>query len=128
MGSHSTVQILGHIVRDPNVKHLANNTALAKFTVAVNRRWTDHNGNRQEEASFVDCEAWAGVAETIGQYLRKGDPIYLVGRLKQDTWEQDGRSHSKLKVVCEHFQFVGGREERQDQLTLAEVVEEDMPF
>ena len=108
MGSHSNVTILGNLTRDPEVKHMDGGQVLTKLSVAINRRWKDRNDQKQEEVTYVDCEAWGRTGETIAQWVGRGDPIYIVGRLKLDRWKDaEGKGRSKLFVVIEHFQFVG---------------------
>jgi single-strand DNA-binding protein len=84
--------------------------AVANLGVAVNRRYKGQDGETKEEVTFVDCEAWGRTAEVISQYLTKGRPIFIEGRLKLDQWQdKDGGNRSKLKVVVENFQFVDSR-------------------
>lgn len=107
------VFISGNLTRDPELRDV-NGTELARFSVAVARKWRDKNGEQQKEVSYVDCTAWGKTAATIGQYFTKGKPILIEGRLKQETWTgQDGAKRSKLGIVVESFQFVpdGGRGE-----------------
>lgn len=136
--NYNKVLLLGNITRDPELRHTPSNTAVAAFGLAVNRQWKDAGGQEQKEVTFVDCEAWGRTAEVINQYLRKGSPIFLDGRLKLDQWQdKEGNNRSKLKVVVESFQFVGGRESdngtakpattaRQGEFT--PVSDEDVPF
>ncbi len=100
------VTIAGNLTRDPQVRFLANENAVAQLGVATNRRWKDKDGNLKEEATFVDCEAWGRTAELIGQHFTKGSAIYLEGRLKLDSWEKDGQKHYKLKVIVDEVKFV----------------------
>lgn len=95
----------GNLTRDPEVKFLPNNTAVCKLTIAINRTWKDAGGEKKQETTFVDCEAWGKTAEMIGQYCTKGSEMYVQGRLKLDTWEKDGQKHSKMKVVIENMQL-----------------------
>ena len=84
---------------------------MANIGLAMNRQYQTRDGERREETTFVDCEAWGRQAEVMAQYLSKGRPVFIQGRLKLDTWQdQQGQNRSKLKVVVENFQFVGGRE------------------
>jgi single-strand DNA-binding protein len=80
--------------------------------LAINRRWKGQNGEDREETTFVDCSAFAKTAEVINQYFTKGKPIFIEGRLKFDSWEdkQGGGKRSRLTVVVENFQFIGGRD------------------
>ena len=110
MANFNRVILLGNLTRDPQLRYLPNNTAVCEFGLAVNRRWRDADGNMREETCFVDVSAFGRQAETINQYMAKGRPILIEGRLKFDSWTaQDGSKRSKLSVVAERFQFVGPR-------------------
>lgn len=104
------VFIAGNLTRDIDLRHTSGNIAVAQIGLAVNRKWRDKDGQDKEETTFVDCEAWGKTAETMAKYLVKGKPVFIEGRLKLDQWEKDGQRHSKIKVVVESFQFVGGRD------------------
>jgi len=111
---------MGNLTRDPEVRYTPKGTAIAKLGLAVNRRWTTETGEAKEEVTFVDVEVWGRQAETVGQYLSKGKPIFVEGRLRLDSWDdkESGQKKSKLKVVCERFQFIGapgGRQEFKDE-------------
>ena len=110
MANLNRVILAGNLTRDPQLSHTPSNTAVCKFGLAINRKWTDRNTNQQrEDTTFVDCTAFARQGETINQYLTKGSPILLEGRLQYSTWTgQDGQKKSKLEVVVESFQFLGG--------------------
>lgn len=111
MASFNRVIIMGNLTRDPQLKYLPNNTAVCEFGLASSRRYKDRDGQMQEEVCFVDVACFGRSGETINQYMSKGRPILVEGRLKFDSWTaQDGSKRSKLSVVCENFQFVGGRE------------------
>src|SRR3954463_10829271 len=113
MASFNQVILLGNLTRDPQLRHIpASNTAVTDFGIACNRRFKGQNGEDREEVTFVDCSAFAKTAELISQYFTKGKPIFIQGLLKLDTWEdkQGGGKRSKLSVVVEQFQFVGGRD------------------
>lgn len=103
------VAIGGNLTRDVDVKYTQNNKAVASFGIAINSRYKAADGTPKEETTFVDCEAWGATAETIGKFFTKGKPIYVVGRLKTDTWQdkETGANRSKMKVVVDSFQFVG---------------------
>jgi single-strand DNA-binding protein len=111
------VIIAGNLTRDPAVKFLASGTATADFGLAVNRKWRDKDGQQQEEVTFLDIEAWGKTAELVGQYLSKGRSCLVEGRLRLDQWEDQktGQKRSKLKVVAESVQFLGGREEARKE-------------
>lgn len=112
MANFNKVLLMGNLTRDPQLRYLPNQMAVAEFGLAVNRRWKGPNGEDREEVTFVDCTAWGKQAETINQYCQKGKGIFIEGRLKFDTWEdkQGGGKRSKLTVVVENFQFIGGRD------------------
>jgi len=109
-GSFNKVLLLGNLTRDPELKHLPSEQAVANIGLAVNRRFKTREGESREETTFVDCEAWGRTAEVMSQYLQKGRPVFIEGRLKLDTWQdRDGGNRSKLRVVIENFQFVDSR-------------------
>lgn len=102
----------GNLTRDPEMKYLSEN-ALCKFGMALNRRFRD-----KEEVTFLDIEAWGKTAELVGQYLTKGSPVLIEGRLRQDNWEaQDGSKRSKLVIVADSVHFVGGKTETSPERT-----------
>jgi single-strand DNA-binding protein len=108
MASFNRVILAGNLTRDPELRYTPKGTAVAQFTLAVNRTWKSEAGESKEEVSFIDVEAWSRQGEVIAQYMRKGRPLLVEGRLKQDTWE-DKTTHqkqSKLKVVLESFSFI----------------------
>lgn len=109
-GSYNKVLLMGNLTRDIELRHLpTSNTAVANIGLAVNRRFRTAEGENREETTFVDCEAWGRTAETMSQYLRKGRPVFIEGRLKLDQWQdKDGGNRSKMKVVVESFQFIDG--------------------
>ena len=114
MSSYNRVVLMGHLTRDPEVKFLPSGTTVANFSIAMNERYTDRDGNLQEKATFVECEAWNRSAEIIGDYFAKGMPIHLEGRLQLDQWENDeGEKRSKLKVRVDRFTFVGKKEDNE---------------
>ena len=108
MSSFNKVILMGNLTRDPELRYTPSGTAIAKIGMAVNRKWRNEAGELQEEVSFIDVDAFGKQAETIGQYLKKGNPIFLEGRLRQDQWEdkQTGQKRSQLKVVLENFRFL----------------------
>jgi len=106
-GSYNKVLLMGNLTRDVEVRHTSGNQAVANLSIAVNRKFKTQSGESREEVTFVDCEAWGRTAEVMAQYLSKGRPVFIEGRLKLDQWEgKDGSKQSKLRVVVENFQFV----------------------
>lgn len=106
-GSLNRVFLMGNLTRDVEIRHTPQNTAVGSFGLAVNRKYRTQDGQTHEEVTFVDCDAWGRQAEVMAQYLKKGRPVLIEGRLKLDQWQdQQGNKRSKLKVVVEGFQFV----------------------
>ena len=107
--SYNKVLLMGNLTRDVEIRYLPKtNTAVAKIGLAVNHRFRTQSGEDREEVTFVDCEAFGKTAETMGQYLKKGRPVFIEGRLKLDQWDdkQSGEKRSKMKVVVEEFRFI----------------------
>ena len=113
MPNFNKVILMGNLTRDPEVKYTSSGTAIAKLGMAINRYWRNQDGQQQEETTFVDVDAFGRQAETIGQYLKKGRPIMVEGRLKLDQWDdkQTGQKRSKMGIVLENFQFLDSRGE-----------------
>jgi single-strand DNA-binding protein len=109
MASFNKVILVGNLTRDPELRYTPKGTAIAKIGVAVNRVWTNEAGEKKEEVTFVDVDVFGRTAENVGQYMRKGRPILIEGRLKLDQWDdkQTGQKKSKLSVVAETVQFLG---------------------
>ena len=112
MPNLNKVMLMGNLTRDPEIKYTPKGTAIAAFTIATNRKYTLETGEKREEVTFVDVEAYGKQAEVIGEYVKKGRPIYAEGRLKMDQWDDKatGQKRSKMKVVLEAFEFLGTRE------------------
>jgi single-strand DNA-binding protein len=111
MANFNKVYLMGNLTRDPEMRVTPKGTAICQFGLAVSRSWKDESGQVREEATFVDIEAWGKQGETISKYCTKGRPLFVEGRLRFDQWEDktSGQKRSKLKVVLENFQFIGGR-------------------
>jgi single-strand DNA-binding protein len=111
MANVNKVILIGNVTRDVEVKTTPKGTAVAGITLAVNRNYKTDSGEKREEVTFVDVELWGRVAEIAGQYVKKGNPLYVEGRLKQDSWEDkdSGQKRTKLKVVAENIQLLGSR-------------------
>ncbi len=109
MASFNKVILMGNLTRDPELRYTPKGTAIAKIGVAVNRVWTNEAGEKKEEVTFVDVDVFGRTAENVGQYMRKGRPILIEGRLRLDQWEdkQTGQKKSRLGVVAETVQFLG---------------------
>lgn len=102
-------QVAGNLTRDPELKALPSGSQVVSFSVATNRKWTDKNGEKQEQTEFHNCTAFGKTAETIAKYFSKGKPIYVEGRLQTRSWEKDGVKHYRTEVVVDTFQFMGDR-------------------
>ncbi len=112
MASFNKVILAGNLTRDPELRYTPKGTAVARITLAVNRVYSSgEGGEKKEEVSFVDVDVWGRQAEVISQYMKKGRPLLVEGRLKQDTWEDKNtkQKQSKLKVVLESFSFIDSR-------------------
>ncbi len=109
MPSYNKVILIGHLTQDPDLRVTPNGLSICKFGIAMNRVFFTANGDKHEEVTFVDVDSFGRVADSIAKYLTKGRAIHIEGRLKLDTWQtQHGERRSKLCVVCENFQFIGG--------------------
>ena len=112
MNSYNKVIITGNLTRDPEMKTTPTGVEIASFCLALNRMFKNQAGEAVEETAFVDGTAFGKQAELIGNWMGKGRPMLLEGRLKQDTWQNnDGKNRSKLTVVCEKFHFMDSKQD-----------------
>lgn len=118
MASFNRVIMVGNLTRDPELRYIPSGTAVADIGLAINDK-VKKGDEWVEETVFVDVTLWARTAEVAAQYLSKGSPVLIEGRLKLDTWEKDGQKRSKLKVVGERLQMLGSRKERDDEYSQA---------
>jgi single-strand DNA-binding protein len=109
MASYNRVILVGNVTRDPELRYIPSGTAVTDLGLAVNDRRKNPSGEWVEETTFIDVTLWARQAEVAGEYLSKGSSVLIEGRLKLDTWEKEGQKHSKLKVIGERMQMLGGR-------------------
>ena len=111
MASFNKVILMGNLTRDPEVRYTPKGSAVADIGLAVNRVYSTDNGEKREETTFVDVTLWGRTAEIAGEYLKKGRPVLIEGRLQLDSWDdkQSGQKRSKLKVIGESMQLLGGR-------------------
>jgi single-strand DNA-binding protein len=109
MASFNKVILMGNLTRDPELRYTPKGTAIAKVGLAVNRVWTNEAGEKKEDVTFIDVDVFGRTAENVGQYMRKGRPILVEGRLKLDQWDdkQTGQKRQRLGVVAETVQFLG---------------------
>ena len=119
MANFNKVILAGNLTRDPELRYTPKGTAVARITLAINRTYGggEGGGEKKEEVSFVDVDVWGRQAEVISQYMKKGRPLLVEGRLKQDTWEDKNtkQKQSKLKVVLESFSFITANSSRADK-------------
>lgn len=109
MASFNKVILLGNVTRDPELRYISSGTAVTDIGLAVNDRRKNAQGEWVEETTFVDVTLWGRTAEVAGEYVSKGSPLLIEGRLKLDQWEKDGKKNSKLRVVCDRMQLLGAR-------------------
>ncbi len=114
MANLNKVMLIGNLTRDPELRVTPKGTAICTFSLAVNRKFKDDSGGEREEVTYIDIEAWGKSGENISKYCTKGRPLFVEGRLRLDQWEDKNtkEKRSRMKVVCENFQFLGsGRAE-----------------
>lgn len=140
MRGYNRVVLIGNLTRDPELIYTQKGTAIGSFGLAINRGWTDANGEKKEDVTFVDVKAFGKTAETIGQYMKKGAPMLVEGRLGVESWEdkQTSQKRSKTLVVVEQFTFLGGgraadpKQAAEPKITAADVPgadqNDDVPF
>jgi single-strand DNA-binding protein len=111
MSSLNKVLLIGNLTRDPEVGYTPKGTAIAEIGLAVNRVYSGDDGEKKEEVTFIDVTLWGRQAEVAQEYLRKGQPVFIEGRLQLDTWQdkQSGQKRSRLHVVAESMQMLGNR-------------------
>ena len=110
MANLNKVKLIGNLTRDPELRVTPKGTAICTFSIAVNRKFKDDSGGEREEVTYVDIEAWGKSGENISKYCTKGRPLFVEGRLRLDQWEDKTtkEKRSRMKVVLENFQFLGG--------------------
>ena len=110
MANLNKVMLIGNLTRDPELRVTPKGTAICTFSIAVNRKFKDDSGGEREEVTYVDIEAWGKSGENIAKYCTKGRPLFVEGRLRLDQWEDKTtkEKRSRMKVVLENFQFLGG--------------------
>ena len=109
MASYNRVILVGNLTRDPELRYVPSGTAVTEVGLAVNDRRKNASGEWVDETTFVDVTLWGRTAEIASEYLNKGSSVLIEGRLKLDTWEKDGKKNSKLRVVGERMQMLGGK-------------------
>ena len=111
MANLNKVFLLGNVTRDPEIRYTPKGSAVCDLGIAVNRNYTTDSGEKREEVTFVDVTLWGRTAEVAGEYVKKGRPVFVEGRLQMDTWDdkQTGQKRTRLRVVAENMQMLGGR-------------------
>ena len=121
------VMVKGRLTRDPEIRYLPSGTQVTSFSVAVNRRFKDKDGNWEEEAYFFDVETFGGLAERLGKQLSKGNQILLEGSLRQDRWEnQAGEKRSKIKIVAERVELISKPTQYKNDPIVPPIDDEDL--
>lgn len=115
MAGYNKVILIGNMTRDLELTYSSSGMGIGKGGLAINRKWKGQDGQMKEEVSFIDFTVFGKSAETIAQYVKKGNPLMLEGRLKLDQWEKDGQKRSKLGVIAENFQLLGNKPESKPQ-------------
>ena len=149
MSSFNRVILMGNLTRDPEIRQTQSGTSICRFAIAVNRSFSSPDGSMRDETCFVDIDSFGRTAENISKYFSRGKPILVEGRLRQDSWEdKQGQKRTKLVVVLERFEFVGGSRDssvsggydgnseyapspartRQQSVAPQDELEDDVPF
>jgi len=110
MASFNRVLLIGNLTRDPELRYIPSGTAVASFSIAVNRNYKLPSGEKKEDTTFVRIVVWGRMGEVCSEYLRKGSPVFIEGRLQSRSWEgQDGQKRSTVEVIAQAVQFLGSR-------------------
>jgi len=117
---------MGNLTRDPTLAYTTTQCAVAEFGLAVNRKFRRDDGSKGEEILFIECQCFGKRAEVISKHFSKGNPIFIVGRLKLESWEKEGEPRSKIRIVVENFEFVGKK--KDGQAGRKPPADDDVPF
>lgn len=125
--------MIGHLTRDVELKYLPNQTAVSDFGIAATRKFKAQDGSQKEETCFVDCQIFGKLAETVNKYVKKGDPLFIQGRLKFESWtKQDGARATKHRIVVESFQMLSDKRSEATGASNSEIEthkeSDDIPF
>ncbi len=127
MASFNRVILIGNVTRDPELRYIPSGTAVAEVGLAINDKRKDTSGEWIEETTFVDVTLWGRTAEVASEYLKRGAPCLIEGRLKLDTWERDGKKQSKLKVIGERMQLLSAPAKRAEPAAETSAPARDIP-
>ncbi|HGJ67176.1 TPA: single-stranded DNA-binding protein [bacterium] len=129
MASLNKVFLIGNLTRDPELRYTPSGTAVANFGLATNRKYKGQDGEMKEETCFVDIVTWGKTAENCSNYLSKGRPVFIEGRLQFRSWEtDDGQKRSKLDVIADRIQFLGGPRSEDGLNVPDDEADDDIPF
>ncbi len=127
MASLNKVMLIGNLTRDPELRYIPSGTAVATFTLAVNRVYKTPTGEKKEQASFIRIVVWGRMAEVCGEYLSKGSPAFIEGRFQSREWEtQEGQKRSTIEVVADNIQFLRMGPKSDSQASKKAAPAEDM--
>ena len=126
MASYNHVAMMGNLTKDPELRYTSGGAAVCNFGLAINRVYNDGDGEKQEEVTFIDIVCWNKLAEAVAEYLHKGSPAFIDGRLKQNSWEtEDGQKRYKHEIVARSVQFLSNGKPEQDE---GEAGDDEVPF
>ena len=115
MSDLNQCNFIGRVGKDPEIKYTQDGTAIANFSIAVSESWKDKSGGKKEKTEWVRCVAWRKLAEIIGEYVHKGQQIFVSGKFTTEEWEKDGVKRYISKIIVKDMQMLGGRPETQDK-------------
>jgi len=115
MSNYNLVILMGNLTREPQLSYTPNQTAVVEFGLAVNRKWKKQDGSQGEEVLFIECQVFGKRAEVVSKHFSKGNPIFVQGRLKLESWDKDGTKHSRIRVIVDNFEFIGSKPEASNE-------------
>jgi single-strand DNA-binding protein len=125
MSSYNKVFLMGNLTRDPQLTYLPSQTPVAEFGMAVNDRRKQQDGSYADKVNFIDLTMFGKRAEVLNQYVKKGDPLFIEGKLDYQSWEKDGQKRSKLKVIVQNFEFLSGGQKKNETSSDESTVKDD---
>ena len=125
MSSYNKVFLMGNLTRDPQLTYLPSQTPVAEFGMAVNDRRKQQDGSYADKVNFIDLTMFGKRAEVLQKYAKKGDPLFIEGKLDYQSWEKDGQKRSKLKVIVQNFEFLSSGQKKNEPSSNGSTVKED---
>ena len=125
MSSYNKVFLMGNLTRDPQLTYLPSQMPVVEFGMAVNDRRKQPDGSYADKANFIDLSIFGKRAEALQKYVKKGDPLFIEGKLDYQKWEKDGQKRSKLKVIVQNFEFLSSGQKRSETASDGSTVKED---